>query len=336
MIEPRPAYTTQTHLRHRLRRATWILALGAGLSLGCETGSGMGNDDEATAPGATIAFDTKRAWSDLEAMVALGPRPAGSTALGQLIDTLEAELRAAKLTPVRQDFEVETPVGKRSMTNMIADIPGRERDGAPAPIVILCTHIDTKIFDYPFVGANDGGSGTAVLLELARGLAASAPHAVTYRLIFLDGEEATRTVWRGEDNTYGSRHYAQTLMRGPDLARVKACVLLDMVGDSDLKLTQDTNSDRALLGFFFQAARDNGLGQHVGAFAQPIKDDHLQFMRVGIPSCDLIDLEFGPGNRFWHTPADTLANCSPASLEAIGRIVLLGLPKLEAWALNRP
>ena len=90
------------------------------------------------------------------------------------------------------------------------------------------------------------------------------------------------------------------------------------------------------VSLFYSGIEGDNLGQHVGAFAQPIKDDHLQFMRVGVPSCDLIDLEYGPRNSYWHTPADTLENCSLASLAAIGRIVLLGLPKLEAWALNRP
>jgi len=318
------------------RPGAWLLALAASASFACETGAGMGSETDPAGSRQTIPFDDGRAWADLERMVALGPRPAASPALDQLREMLETELQAAQLTPVRQSFEAETPVGSKQMTNLIVDIPGRPLEGAPAPMVILCTHIDTKLFDFPFVGANDGGSGTAVLLELARGLAATAPHALTYRLIFLDGEEAMRTEWRGDDNTYGSRYYAQKLMRGAEFERVKACVLIDMVGDSNLRLSKDLNSDPALLGFFFQAARDNGLGQHVGAFAQPIKDDHLQFMRVGIPSCDLIDLEYGPDNGYWHTAADTLEHCSRASLAAIGRIVLLGLPKLEAWALGRP
>lgn len=116
---------------------------------------------------------------------------------------------------------------------------------------------------------------------------------------------------------------------------MKACVLLDLVGDSDLRLTRDTNSDRELLGFFFDAAREAGLGEHVGARAQAIKDDHLSFMRLGIKSCDLIDFEYGPGNRYWHTEEDTLEHCSQESLDAIGRIVCAGLPALEAWVLEQ-
>ena len=313
-------------------RAARCLVLAAAALAGCGASAGPGAEDAAQANLREIPFDADRAWSDLERIVGLGPRPVGSEALEEQRKLIEAELRAAGLEPVRQAFVANTPLGEREMANVIADVPGRSLDGEPAPIVILCSHIDTKIFDFEFVGANDGGSSTAVLLELARGLASTAPHGVTYRLIFLDGEEALRPEWRGLDNTYGSRYYADQLLRSPDLARVKACVLLDLVGDRDLKLTRDTNSDRRLLGFFFDAARRGGLGQHVGAAAQAVKDDHLSFMRSGIPSCDLIDLEFGPNNDYWHSPQDTLENCSRDSLAAIGRIVLLGLPALEAWA----
>ena len=282
-----------------------------------------------TAAPPTVDFDQQRAWQHLEAMVALGPRPAGSRALEQTRGYIERQLRAVGLEPAREVFESETPVGPIPMANIVVDLPGPAED---APIVLLCTHYETKRFDFEFVGANDGASGTAVLIELAALLAAR-ENPVAYRIVFLDGEEAIRSYWADPDNRYGSRHHAAELERAGLLPRVKACVLLDLVGDRDLRLTHDDYSHAGLLAAFFDAARENGLGDHVGARRQPVKDDHLSFIAVGIPSVDLIDLEYGPGNRHWHSEGDTLENVSAESLGIIGTIVLLGLPRVEELVL---
>lgn len=280
----------------------------------------------------TPAFDAERAWADLERIVALGERPAGSKKLAELRDFLASELQAVGLTPVRQPFEDETPIGRIAFENLYADLPAA-KDASAAPIVILCTHIDTKRMEFPFVGANDAGAGTAVLLELARVLARSGgERAVTYRLLFQDGEESVKREWSGSDNTYGSRHHVKMLGQEGLLPRVKACVLLDLVGDESLRLTQELNSDPELLGIFFAAAREIGLAKHVGAPAREIFDDHLSFIAANIRSVDLIDFENGRGNSYWHTAEDTLAHCSKTSLDAIGRIVLAGLPGIEAFA----
>jgi glutaminyl-peptide cyclotransferase len=231
---------------------------------------------------------------------------------------------------VREAFRAETPLGPIEMANVYADLRATD---AQAELVILASHFDTKLaterFAKPFVGANDGGSSTAVLLELARTLARAGPRALTYRFLFLDGEESVRWEWAGTDTTYGSRQHAQALAKSGADRKVRALILLDMVGDKELQILRDTNSDARLQRIFFTAAREQGLGKHVDGRAEEISDDHLPFMRVGIPCLDLIDLDFGPNNSYWHTPEDTLERCSKASLSAAGRIVLGGLPGLE-------
>ena len=135
--------------------------------------------------------------------------------------------------------------------------------------------------------------------------------------------------WRDPDNRYGSRHHVEGLKRTGLLSRVKACVIIDLVGDRDLQLTTDQASDGRLLEAFFGAAREAGLGAHVDGPRMPVRDDHLSFMEAGIRSVDLIDLEYGPDNGFWHTAEDTLDKVSKDSLAVIGNIVLLGLPRVE-------
>ena len=303
------------------------LVLGALLLASCNAGN-------AAAPPAE-PFDADRAWRDLERLVALGPRPPGSEALERSRAYIEAELAAAGLEPRRESFRAETPVGPVEMANVFADLEGRGRGEAAAPLVLLVSHIDTKLCDFEFVGANDGGSSTAVLLELARALAGGSPRKLSYRFLFVDGEEAFNWNWAGQDNTYGSRHHAERLLRSDDFERTKAVIVIDLVGDRDLQLWRDSNSDPELLALFFKAAREAGLGAHVGGPREPVKDDHLSFMRVGIRSVDLIDLEYGPDNDWWHSPEDTLEKCSKESLGIAGRIVLLGLPRLEQLLLER-
>jgi glutaminyl-peptide cyclotransferase len=287
-------------------------------------------------------FDADRAWSHLEALVGLGARPSGSKANESARSYIERSLKEAGLDPIRETFSAPTPSGHVTFTNVYADFPATTTNETdPAPIVVLCTHFDTKRLEIDFVGANDGGSGTAVLLELARSLAGR-PRAIepdtrppTYRFLFLDGEEALRSYWAGEDHTYGSRHHVSELRKSRTLDRVAACVLLDMVGDADLKLTREKFSERELVDLFFDAATSIGLGAHVEATPRSIKDDHQRFIEAGVPSVNLIDFEYGAFNEHWHEATDTLANCSQKSLDAIGRIVLAGLPKLEAWVAKR-
>jgi hypothetical protein len=288
-----------------------------------------------SAGAAPESFDAARAWKDLEQIVALGPRPAGSEALEKTRVYIEKELAATGLHPQREPFPVEPPAGFTGvrppggafeLANVYADLETQTPNGE---MVIVCTHFDTKLSPERFVGANDGGSGTAVLLELARVLAKNGPRVLSYRFLFLDGEEALRWEWKDPDNTYGSKQHAANLKRTGLAERVRACVLLDMVGDKDLGLVRESYSDRRLVDLFFGAARELGLGAHVDVEHEEIRDDHLSFMNVGIPSIDLIDFDYGPGNAYWHSSNDTLEHCSAESLAITGRIVLAALPELE-------
>ena len=177
------------------------------------------------------------------------------------------------------------------------------------------------------------------MLELARAIVAGGPRDLSYRFLFLDGEEAVREFWAGNDNTYGSRYHAKMLQRTVEFELVKGMVLLDMIADKHLRIWRDTSSSQDLLRLFLDSARELGLAKYMSGPAQGVSDDHLPFMRAGIPAVDLIDLEYGAqsgSNEWWHTSADTLDKCSPESLEITGRIVLATLPKLEARFRRRP
>jgi hypothetical protein len=294
-----------------------LLAIACQGTLACDNGK---------AASAATTFDVDRAWKHLEKQVELGPRPAGSPQIEVCRKYIEAELTGAGLTPKRETWTEKTPVGDIAFANVWTEIQGAD---ASKGTIILGTHFDTKRMTFPFVGANDGGSGTAVLLEIARVLASEKKSPFTYRIVFFDGEEATLPDWHGKDNTYGSRHHAAMIQHSPDVQKMRAFVLLDMVGDKDLVLERESMSDSRFLDCFVRAAKANGLGSHVGGRSMEISDDHDAFMAINVRSVDLIDFDYGPNNSLWHSKDDTIANCSKESLAAIGKITLLGLGELE-------
>jgi hypothetical protein len=278
-------------------------------------------------------FDGERAWKHLEKQVELGPRPSASPANESLRAYIAHELESYGLAPIRETFTcAEAPTGPLSVTNVYADVAPSGGDRASSPIVVVCTHFDTKRMSFPFLGANDGGSGTAVLLELARHLAARPSSQITWRVVFLDGEEALRAKWADPDNRYGSRRHVEAFVKRGEAKRVKACVLLDMIGDRDLNVLRETNSDSRLFAIVRDAAKSLGLEKHFSAPAQPIEDDHLSFMAAGVPSVDLIDFDYGPDGAYWHSKDDTLEHCSRDSLVVVGRVLIEALPALEAFA----
>ena len=206
------------------------------------------------------------------------------------------------------------------MANVIATIPGRRPDR-----LVLASHYDTKLFrEFRFVGANDGASSTAALLELGRVLKAR-QNELTIELLFLDGEEARMPEWRGTDNTYGSRHYVQAAQKSGSLKSLKALVLLDMIGDRDLLIKRDSNSTPWLVDIIWAAAARLG---HSATFSNQltvIEDDHIPFLRAGVAAADIIDLE----NPTWHTPQDDLEHVSAKSLQVVGDVVVAAIPEIE-------
>jgi glutaminyl-peptide cyclotransferase len=274
--------------------------------------------DRTRAAGPT--FDAERAWAHLAAQVAFGPRPAGSAALEQTRQYILDQLAAAGIAARRQPFVAATPIGAIPMANIVATIPGRR-----AERVALGSHFDTKLArNFRFVGANDGASSTAALLELGRALQRR-QNEFTIELLFFDGEEAIDWEWRGTDNTYGSRHYVQAAQQDGSLAKLRAFVLLDMIGDRDLRIRRDANSTPWLVDLVWSAAGRLG---HRGTFVDAltvVEDDHIPFLRAGVPAVDIIDLNYPA----WHTASDDLDRLSRRSLQIVGDVVLAALPDIE-------
>ena len=266
------------------------------------------------------AFDSNRAWEHLRQLVALGPRPAGSQSLDQSRTYIKNQLAAAGVAVAEQAWDDQTPTGRVHLINLIATIPGASKDR-----LVIAGHYDTKKFrEFRFVGANDGGSSAAFLLELARVLKARR-NPLTIELLFLDGEEAV-IEWQGDDHTYGSRHYVAEAKRTGTLASLKALILVDMIGDRDLQIKRDLNSTPWLTDVIWSAAQKARLGAYFRPELVQIEDDHQPFMQAGVPSVDIIDLEYSA----WHTAADTLDAVSARSLQVVGDVLLAALPQVEA------
>jgi hypothetical protein len=265
-------------------------------------------------------FDSNRAWEHLRRLVTLGPRPAGSAAIENSRKYIKDQLATAGVTVSEQAWEDQTPLGAVHLVNLLATIPGASKDR-----IVIAGHYDTKrLREFPFVGANDGGSSAAFLIEMARVLKGR-KNALTVELLFLDGEEAV-VEWQGNDHTYGSRHYVETAKRTGSLASVKAMVLVDMIADRDLRIKRDLNSTGWLTNIIWDAARQQKLTAYFPAETTQVEDDHLPFMQAGVPSVDVIDLEYPP----WHTAGDNLDAVSARSLQIVGDVVLSALPQIEA------
>jgi glutaminyl-peptide cyclotransferase len=313
---------------------------GSALIVVCATAAVLG---QAAAP----AFDSGRAWEHLRQLVVIGPRPAGSAALDQTRKYIKSQLASAGVTVIEQPWDEATPIGNVHMVNLIATIPSALPAGARGPSalpagapgnrIVISGHYDTKLFrDSRFVGANDGGSSAAFLVEMARALKARR-NALTIELLFLDGEEAFCLNWDecsrpgAPDNTYGSRHYVADGKRAGTLAGIKAHILVDMVGDRDLRVKRDLNSTPWLTDIVWAAAKARSLDTYFVPQTTQIEDDHIPFMQAGVPSVDIIDLEY----EAWHTPGDTLDAVSARSLQVVGDVLLAALAPIEARFAKR-
>ena len=267
------------------------------------------------------SFNGGRAFADLKRLVEFGPRPAGSAALAESRRWIIAQLKDAGAQVEEDSFTASTPLGPIPMTNLIAKFPGEQ-----SRIVMVTGHYDTKLFEnFRFVGANDGASSAALLLELARELHGS-KHALTYWLVFFDGEEAVRE-WTDTDSLYGSRHLVQKLSSAGELGRIQAMILVDMIGDSNLVIHREDNSTSWLTDTVFAAAHRLGYAKYFLDSPTSVADDHIPFVNAGVAAVDLID--FNPEDGYWHTARDTMEHCSPVSLTIVGRVVLATLADLE-------
>jgi glutaminyl-peptide cyclotransferase len=270
---------------------------------------------------AHITFDSGRAYDHLRQIVSIGPRPAGSPGIAKTREYIIAQLKAIGVPVTQQAFTAKTPIGEIPMVNLIATIPGTRKER-----VAITGHYDTKLFrEFRFVGANDGGSSTAFLIELARVLKARA-NTFTIELIFFDGEEATLRDWGLTDHTYGSQYYVDTARKNGTLSTLKALVLVDMIADRSPRFMREQNSTAWLTDIVWSTAQKLGHGAIFPNEAMPIEDDHIPFLNAGVPATDIIDLDYAP----WHTEADTLDQTSARTMQVVGDVVVAALAPIEA------
>jgi len=216
-----------------------------------------------------------------------------------------------------EPFDADTPHGRLPMANVVAVLPGRRQD-----VILIGGHYDTKWFrEFAFVGANDGGSSTALLIELARRLR-ERPREYTYWIVWFDGEEA-REAWTAADSLYGSRRMAIELGKSRRLPR--AVIVADMIGDRDLGIRREVSSTPWLTDVIWTSAARLGYNVHFLADTLAVEDDHAPFMRLAVPATLLIDFDYPP----WHTAGDTVDKVSARSLEIVGNVLLDALPAIE-------
>jgi glutaminyl-peptide cyclotransferase len=266
------------------------------------------------------AFDGDRAMQYVKDIVKFGPRPVGSANHKKVEEYIASRLKGDQ---VEDDvFTADTPAGKFPVHNIIAKYPGT-KDG----IIVIASHYDTN---YPlrntsYVGANDGASSSALLLELANQLRGKPRDGYSVWLVWDDAEEAMKPDTEVDfmsDSLYGIAHVAEKWQADGTLKKIKAFLLADMIGDADLNIDRDTESTRWLEEVVYEGAKRVGYQSHFFGRTHGALDDHIPFMKRSVPSADLIDFDYGYNNVFWHTTQDTVDKLSPKSLQIVGSVML--------------
>lgn len=274
------------------------------------------------------SFDGARAYEHVRRLVEIGPRPPDSDGIRRAQGYIIGQLKSYGCPVEEHDFHASTALGNLAMKNIVVKLPGARPD-----IILYTTHYDTVRIPN-FVGADDGGSGTGTMLELAR-LFCARKNSLNVWIAFFDGEEAqgnwkdgATVQWNndGSNNTFGSREMAARMALSGELKRVKAMILADMIGPHDARITRDTNSTAWLTDFIWATAAELG---HQGTFVEkgyPVTgDDHFSFIRRGVAGCDLIDFSV----PYWHTTQDTLDKIDAKSLGIVGEVLAATLPRFE-------
>jgi glutaminyl-peptide cyclotransferase len=294
----------------------------------------IGPEDQAPPASQTGGFDGQKAYDFTAKLVSFGPRPPASEAIRRTQDYILGELKGFGCSVDSDDFHASTPIADLSMKNMIAKVPGTGQG-----VILLLTHYDTLRLDN-FVGAEDGGSSTGLMMEMARQLCGSKskqPNSVW--IAFLDGEEAQVVVngvaqWSDADSVYGSRELAARLAVSGDLKRVRAVILADMVGQKHLQIPREPSSDSTkwLTDLVWNTASRLGYGSVFVSREYDVNgDDHEPFLKRGVAAVDIIDLDGyqSPNPNYWHTTQDTMDKISPKSLAIVGHVILESVSELQ-------
>ena len=313
---------TEEHKRERTARCIvmavvlllWLPVLTVGRSLSLQGPAGN--------------FDGNQAYEHIRHLVEIGPRPPDSDGIRRAQAYIVGQLKSFGCPVEEHDFHASTVLGNLAMKNIVVKLPG-----AGPGIVLYTTHYDTVRIPN-FVGADDGGSGTGVMLELAR-LFCARKNSLNVWIVFFDGEEAqgnwtdaASVQWKNDssNNTFGSREMAAQMALSGELKRVKAMILADMIGPQNAKITRDTGSTRWLTDFIWDTAAQLGYqGTFVDQDYTVGGDDHFSFIRRGVAGCDLIDFSV----PYWHTTQDTLDKIDPKSLGIVGTVLAETLPRFE-------
>lgn len=273
-------------------------------------------------------FSGASAFEFTKQSVEFGPRPSGSEANRKLQAYIVSQLKVDGCEPapaktdcelIDDSFTATTPKGPVPMKNIIAKFPGKS-----GKAIVIAGHFDTKLFPgRKFVGANDGGSSTGLLLELAHVLAHQ-PRVDDVYVVFFDGEEAVGE-WSDTDSVYGSKHLAARWQKDGMLLKVKAFILVDMIGDKSLDIKREPTGNTKLTSLVWKTAADLGYAANFLNDSLDIEDDHLPFLKLGVPAIDIIDFNYPP----WHTDGDTMDKIGAQSLEIVGKVVVEAIHRLE-------
>lgn len=313
MYKPNRLNSLQTLTEVPLRILLFLLVL---VPAWCQAAKSRSSAEHAFSGLAALQY-TRRATS-------FGERPAGSDALVHLRDWIISELKPLPGQLTVDSFTGETPAGPVPMANIILKL-----SGTSGKAVVISGHYDTKkIPMVHFVGANDAGSSTGFLIEFARVISAM-PHQDDIYVVFFDGEEAVRRDWTESDSRYGSRHLVAKWLAEGTLARIKALINIDMIGDKNLDISDDENSSQSLRDQVWQIAGRLGDSKYFRHDPSAIDDDHKPFVDAGVNAIDIIDLDYGPNGAYWHTAQDTLDKLSAHSFQVVGDVVLELVKQLE-------
>ncbi|MBI2441196.1 MAG: M28 family peptidase [Lentisphaerae bacterium] len=271
------------------------------------------------------ALNAENALAEARALVVFSPREAGTPGARAAAGHLLKRLQTIGIQASLEAFTDDTPAGPTTFWNVMGTIPAAGGKSAAADWIFLGSHFDTKSGISPgFQGANDSASSSGLLLELARVLQAAGPLRLNIGIAFFDGEECRRN-YAANDGLHGSSQAARALVLNRKAGKVRAVIILDMVGDKDLSITIPRNCTPDLAARAFRAAEEEKVRDKFALMAGALLDDHVPFLEAGLPAVDLIDFEFGslPGkNDYWHTAQDTLDKLSAESLGITGRVVL--------------